>query len=310
VFDALAERDHQFQGLITNGDNTFHALAQNSQAFADAFRGLPAFERNSSVALRRLDRFSTAASPLLDQLRPAERELAPLVKTVKSFSPDFNSLLTNLGPLTKAARKGLPDLTTSLNLTKPVLENLSPVLRNLDPLLQYAGEYVPELQAFFANITAASEAHDRNADDPAGPLQHYLRGLNTVTPEDLAVYHQRIGTNRANPYFQPGAFRALGSGLPVFSGASCANSAPTVEGPPNETVPQPILYRLVAEPKDAEGKPAKNAQGEIISSTNPVANEPGQPNKVQAPACNQQGPFEFNGQTGQFPRLYTNAGGK
>ena len=32
-----------------------------------------------------------------------------------------------------------------------------------------------------------------------------------------------------------------------------------------------------------------------------VANAPETPNDVPAPACNQQGPFTFNGQTGQFP---------
>ena len=52
----------------------------------------------------------------------------------------------------------------ALELTVPVLENFRPVLHNLDPFLQYLGEYVPELQAFFANITAASQASEGNAN--------------------------------------------------------------------------------------------------------------------------------------------------
>ncbi len=92
------------------------------------------------------------------------------------------------------------------------------MLRNFDPFLQFTGDYVPELQSFFANVTAATEAHDKNYDISNGQIQHYLRGLVTINPESLAVYSQRIGTNRANPYFQPGALRALGNGgLQVFS---------------------------------------------------------------------------------------------
>ena len=41
VFNALASRDHQLEGLIVNGEHTFHAAAEGSQAFAEAFRRCP-----------------------------------------------------------------------------------------------------------------------------------------------------------------------------------------------------------------------------------------------------------------------------
>jgi phospholipid/cholesterol/gamma-HCH transport system substrate-binding protein len=50
VFSALGGRDHELEGLITNGNHTFHAFAEGSEAFANAFRALPAFEHNSRVA--------------------------------------------------------------------------------------------------------------------------------------------------------------------------------------------------------------------------------------------------------------------
>ncbi len=82
----------------------------------------------------------------------------------KPFAPQFDRFLTALGPLTKAAKTGLPDVKKTLDLTTPLLENLRPVLHNLDPFLQYTGEYVPELQAFFANLTAATQASEKNAN--------------------------------------------------------------------------------------------------------------------------------------------------
>jgi phospholipid/cholesterol/gamma-HCH transport system substrate-binding protein len=283
VFDALAGRDHQLEGLIVNGERTFHAAAEGSQAFADAFRALPTFERNSRVALKELDKFAVIASPYLDEFRPAEQQLAPLLTAAKPFAPTFDSFLTALGPLTKAAKTGLPDLKKSLDLTTPVLENFRPVLHNLDPFLQYAGEYVPELQAFFANLTAASAGSAQNTSAGGnGAKQHLLTGMQVLSPESLAVYPSRIGTDRSNAYPQPGAFRSLGSGLSVFESGACAHTAPSVSGPATATIPQSIIEQII------QFK---------------VANRPEGVNEVAAPACIQQGPFTFNGQTSQFPHV-------
>ena len=83
-----------------------------------------------------------------------------------------------MGPLTHAARKGLPDVKTTLDLSVPLIENFRPVLHNFDPLFQELSTYVPELQAFFANFTAATQAHTGNSNlIKEGPSQHYLRAL-------------------------------------------------------------------------------------------------------------------------------------
>ncbi len=286
VFDALAGRDHQFEGLIVNGERTFHAAAEESTAFADAFKALPTFEHNSQVAFKELDSFAVNTSPVLDNLRPAERQLSALLGAAKPFAPAFNSFLTALGPLTKAAKKGLPEVKPVTDLTVPLLENIRPVLHNFDPFLQFAGQYIPELQAFFANFTAATQAHANNANtENQGPPLHYLRAMQVYVPESLAIYTKRVGTNRANPYFQPGAFRALGNGgLQVFEGGSCANSAPSVnpKGPESETISKTLMEQLIQFH---------------------IANAPETPNAVPAPACNQQGQFTFNGQTRQYPHV-------
>ena len=178
----------------------------------------------------------------------------------------------------------------ALDLTVPVLENFRPVLHNLDPFLQYLGEYVPELQAFFANVTAASEATERQQRLPAerAPKQHLLTAMQVLSPESLAIYPSRIGTDRANAYPHSGAYSSLASGLPVFSSSACANSAPSVSGPANETVSEELLKELTTPPNAGES---------------PLANEPGTANDVAAPACTQQGPFTFNGETSQFPHV-------
>jgi phospholipid/cholesterol/gamma-HCH transport system substrate-binding protein len=284
VFNALGGRDRQLEGLIANGERTFHAAAEGSQAWAAAFQALPGFERNSRIALKELDRFAADASPFLDEFRPVERKLSSLLTAVKPFAPQFDRFLTALGPLTKAAKRGLPDVGKTLDLTTTQLENLRPVLHNFDPFLQYLGLYVPELQAFFANLTAASQAHGKNTNTPEGSSQqHYLRVMNVLSPQSLAVYGERVGTDRANPYFKPGAFSSIANGgLQVFSSSACSNPTPSVSGPPSATVSQSLIEQLIQFH---------------------VANAPETPNAIPAPGCNQQAPFTFNGFTGQFPHV-------
>jgi phospholipid/cholesterol/gamma-HCH transport system substrate-binding protein len=284
VFDALSERDHQFQGFIVNGERTFHAAAEESTAFAEAWKALPAFEHNSQVAFKELDSFTNVANPFFNEFRPVQRQLTSLLGALKPFAPAFNGFLTALGPLTKAAKKGLPEVKQVTDLSVPALENIGPVVHNLDPFLQFLGQYLPETQEFFANLTAATQAHLGNSNTQnQGPPLHYLRTMQVFDPESLAIYTKRIGTNRANPYFQPGAFRTLGNGgLQVFEGGSCADSAPAVKGPGNETISNELISQLIQFH---------------------IANAPETPNAVPAPACNQQGPFTFNGQTGQYPHV-------
>lgn len=285
VFDDLTEREHQFEQLIANGRAVLKPAAAASAEFADAWRELPGIERSSEKALRSLNGLAANASPLLRELKPSERELTLLLRTAERFAPNFDALLTSLGPLTSAAKQGLPDVSKELALTTPFLEALRPVLHNFDPFLQYTGEYLPTVEAFFGNFAAASQGRINNSNIPQlnNIRPHYLRAFQHLAPESLAVLTSRLGVNRANAYSHSGAFNELAGGLSVFSASNCADSAPTIEGPANEYVSEELIDELIARK---------------------VVNAPGSAgNSVAAPACKQQEPFSFNGQTSQFPHV-------
>jgi phospholipid/cholesterol/gamma-HCH transport system substrate-binding protein len=315
VFDALTERDHQLQGFITNGDRTIGALAQSSQAFATAFRELPAFERNSSVALRSLDSFATAASPVLDEFVPVEQQLAPLLHTVKRFSPSFNDLLTDIGPLTTAAKRGLPAVKKQLDLTVPLLESGIPFTKNFNPLLEELSRYVPEVQALLANTTAATEAVLQEGGG-SGPRLHFLRAMPIMNPDSFSLYAQRTGFNRSNPYQQPGAFNSLASGLPVFSNSTCTNAIPTISGPGNAQVSEALIELLVElgyiRPSASElhqiidnpaRTPAENEAKRKELVHRGIITEGGAITPLPTSSCNQQAPFSVEGQPKQFPQV-------
>jgi phospholipid/cholesterol/gamma-HCH transport system substrate-binding protein len=284
VFDALTEREGQLKRLIVNGQAALKPAAAASAQFADAWRELPAFERNSENGFHSLNGLAADASPLLEQLQPAERELTPLLHSAEKFAPHFNSLLTSLGPLTKAGKRGLPDVAKVLGLTTPYLEALRPVLHNFDPFLQYTAEYLPEVESFFANFTAATQAKTNVSNVTSARVKtHYLRALQHIGTESLAIFPTRPGNNRANAYPLAGAFGLLSSGLPVFSSSNCSSRAPTVEGPANENVSEELINELIHYK---------------------VANAPGSATDVvPAPPCKQQELSTFNGQRSQFPHV-------
>lgn len=281
VFDALTQRDGQLRGLIVNAASTFRQTAASDRQFAAAFRALPTFEARSQVALRSLDRFAANTSPLLRQLRPAEIQLAPTLRSVSNLAPDLRGLLVGLGPLTKASRSGLPAFDTTLAELTPLLGSLNPVLRNLNPLLRFGDLYQPELDAFFANTVAATQAQNLSSENPAAQL-HYLRTTNPLGPESLAVFANRIGSNRTNAYTLPGTFAHLASGLGVFDSRGCSNGTPAVDGPPNAQVSQATIN--------------------LIYQLN-VAPAPGGPGTVPTPPCTQQGPLTFGGSTSLYPHV-------
>ena len=64
---------------------------------------------------------------------------------LKALAPDLRGLFTDLGPLIKVSRKGLPALERILDDTRPLLARLEPYLRTLQPMFDYLGLYKREI---------------------------------------------------------------------------------------------------------------------------------------------------------------------
>ena len=156
VFNALASRDHQLEGAIVNGERTFHAAAEASQAWAEAFKRLPAFEHNSTVALKELDKFAAVANPFLDEFRPVERQLSALLRAAEPFAPQFNNFLT----VTRAAHQGRQE---------------GPAGRQADPRPDRPG--ARKLQAGAAQPRSVPAVHRRIRARGAGVLREPHRRL-------------------------------------------------------------------------------------------------------------------------------------
>jgi virulence factor Mce-like protein len=272
VFDALTEREGQLRGLVTNANDVFAATAARDRELQELFRVLPTFSRESARTLTRLQSFARDTDPLVTQLRPAARELSPALEDVQALAPDLRSLFEELDPLIDASRRGLPAAQRVLDDLRPLLGQADPTLRELNPILDYLGLYKRELTAFFANAVASTNAR------PSPTQPNYLRTTNPLNPENLAVYPRRLGTNRTNPYIQPGAFDRLRTGLDSFETRHCSNGTPTadrvVDNPAGPTLP-----------------------ANILAQTRQFAFPPA------APPCRLQPTFDVGGERTQYPHV-------
>lgn len=281
VFEALTERKGQFRELISNSNRVWEAVASRDAELADTFRVFPTFLRESRITTERTTRFALETDPLVDQLRPAARELSPILIDLDRLAPDLRGFFRDLDPLVRVSRRGLPATEQALDNTRPLLARLDPFLRQLTPVVDYLGLYRREIAAFLANDSAATQIVGTgfSSNDPI----HLLRVMNPLNPETMTGYANRLSTSRSNPYTEPGAYDRLAEGrpLPVFGSYLCTANATPTPPPPNAYL-----------------------SAQLASEIQKFVFGIGTENAGRAPPCVEQAPLgNIIGQPGRFPAL-------
>lgn len=239
VFAALAQSPAEFQGLIRNANTVFASTAARNQALAAAIRAFPAFTVSTRLTVDRIHRFAILATPLVNELRPAARQLSPTLEQTVFLAPELKTLLVNVAPLTQASKAGVPAFETFLKVSVPWLTRLKPYLGSFVPIFNYINTYRREIAAFFANSTATTQASGLNITQTK--ILHYLRISSPVNPETVTSYQHRLNSNRGNPYMAPGGYAQLLSGLSVFGSYLCTGNPQPAIGP---TIPANLVAIL------------------------------------------------------------------
>jgi virulence factor Mce-like protein len=306
VFDAVSERRGQLQGLIRNANTVFTTTAERDAELRELFTVFPTFNREARTTVDRLTRFSRDTDPLVDQLRPAAREFSPTFQDLEQLAPDLEALFRDLDPLITASARGLPALRRFLEDLRPALGEFDPILKQLNPLLSYLGNYRTELRAFFANVPSATQA-----TTPDGV--HYLRTLNPLNPENLAVYPRRIGSNRTNPYMKPEGYLNVGrGGLLSYETRHCRNGNPATQ-PAGELAGLlgqvlPILQNPTPpddNPLTPDAPTPEGLAGNVLSFVfaNAGREIPATRCQYQGPFTTTEGKFTARGETTQYPHV-------
>jgi virulence factor Mce-like protein len=310
VFDALTARDDQLAQLMTNSNRVFETTAQRDEDLKALFRVLPTFETESEKTVKRLTAFAKNTNPLVDQLHPVARELSPTLQELQGLAPDLKALFTDLDPLIDASERGLPAVQDFLKQLSPFLGELDAPLAQLNPLLSFVGDYKSELTSFFANVVASTQASTPTNGEPL----HYLRTLNPVNLENLAIYPRRLPTNRPNPYQKPLAFNKLAQGLESYETRQCGSGLPTLLQPDQLLgavggAVNSLTALLPAPLANLTNEQATQLVGVFNSYITPTLQNDifkfafGGVTNVVAPPCKQQADYTTRGGTTQYPHI-------
>ena len=219
VFQALSERQGQLRGLIQNSETVFSTTARRNQELAELFRILPTFQRESRATLARLNSFAGTADPLVQQLRPAARELSPTLVAAEKAAPDLKAFFEGLRGAINASDTGFPALRRLLSDDfTPLLSRLGgsvggqdPYLAHLNSIIEVLGMYKHEITAFLGNAAAAvqyaperrrrdgqrSSKHPAH-DQPAEPREPRLvRSAAELQPREPLLQAARLQPARA-----------------------------------------------------------------------------------------------------------------
>jgi phospholipid/cholesterol/gamma-HCH transport system substrate-binding protein len=273
VFDTLTERDGQLADWISNSNRLLSTTAKRDAEIRGLFQAFPTFIDNSNLTLRRLEKYAENTRPLMVQLQPVATELSRFLVNAGGLAPDFKGFFTGQGQLIDVSKKGLPASSRFLGDTRDLLAQLDPFLRNLNPVFKYLSLYKREIATLFANDTATTQATDQIGERRV----HYLRLTSPVNPEALAVYPQRLGSSRGNPYIAPGGYSKVGSSLDVFNSNLCGNGGFPTLAPAGPDLSEDLRNRI------------------ILYFLNR--------GQTTAPPCHQQAPFTFGGSTFQYPHV-------
>src|SRR5215211_7227230 len=198
----------QAQGIDGYGKDINDALG-NLAPFAEGTATLVDILNRQQGAVTRLISNSGevfgALTERQGQLRSLIRNSNKVFETTAARDKELQETFVALPTFEDESRVTVRRLAEFSTDTNPLVSQLRPAAHQLVPLLDFVGLYKPELTSFFANVVGATQARSTST------RVHYLRTTNPFNPENLAVYPRRLGTNRPNPYAQPGMFNKLRS---------------------------------------------------------------------------------------------------
>ncbi len=207
VFNALAAEEGQLSGLITNGNETFEALASRDEALSQTFEVLPTFLRETRTTLRRLDRFAANTRPLVNDLKGPADDLGPTVRDLGNMAPYLTQTLKDLNPLIRASRRGLPAATRLLRGANPLVNATHTLIPELSPVLANLSYNAPSVARFLTVGGGALAADGSNSyADNVKLNEHRLPQIATIDSQSFRQLNSRPPDDRGNTYVAPNAY--------------------------------------------------------------------------------------------------------
>jgi len=171
---ALAARDADLGGAITNTAATLREVASERTALEDALVRAPAVLVQGTGVLVDVDYTLHVVNPVLVDLQPVAPRLATLLRALLPAAADAIPTIEGVQALVPGARKALVELPPVVKKAIPAVQSLTSALNGVTPILAGLRPYAPDVIAgFFTGVGGATGgAYDANG--------HYLKSEATV----------------------------------------------------------------------------------------------------------------------------------
>ncbi|HEY3729174.1 MAG TPA: MlaD family protein [Solirubrobacteraceae bacterium] len=174
ITSALADRDQDLAGAVTNTATALNEVASERSALQDAISRAPAVLEQGGGVLVDVNRTLKAVNPALHDLRPVAPRLATLLRRIEPAVRNAVPTIAGVQALVPGARTALHEFPAVEREATPAVKSLAAALPPITPILSGLRPYIPDaISGFFNGVGGASTgAYDANG--------HYLKSELTL----------------------------------------------------------------------------------------------------------------------------------
>ncbi|WP_354700224.1 hypothetical protein DSM112329_00489 [Paraconexibacter sp. AEG42_29] len=162
VAEQIGERGGSLKTLATSATTAFRAVAARDEALGATVRELPATLQQVKASAAVLQTTQTRASPVLDQLTGAVKDLSPTFGLLQPAAAEGQGLVRELGRATPPLRRTLSAVQRTADPLASTVPKLQQTLCQLNPMVRYLAPYGKEFAAVIQGLGSAVNAYDAN----------------------------------------------------------------------------------------------------------------------------------------------------
>ena len=169
IAHALAARDSDLGGAVSNTATALREIASERSALGDAIARSPAVLHQATPVLNDLDYALTQLDPVFKDLQPVAPRVANLLRALLPAAGEAVPTIAGVEALVAPAKAALTALPPAVNKAVPAVSSLATALKEITPILAGLRPYAPDAVAGFFNGVggATGGAYDANG--------HYLK---------------------------------------------------------------------------------------------------------------------------------------